>query len=162
MWSTLVSLIERWWREKPRLDLVRSVVHLRDSMKLCQERYEACMEAKAAGTLENRCEPHPELAWTHSLAILGCAVIELDQVLEIFDVRVHQSIRDYQRSESVVIAAQGVLGGAAQALNKPLEIDIHRVEISSSFNQALGDLDEFIRKNFKPEEIRAVQDNRWR
>ena len=58
--------------------------------------------------------------------------------------------------------AQGTLGEAASALGQPMEIDIRRVEMNAHFQQALSDLDEFIRKNFKPEEVQAAQSSRWR
>lgn len=162
MWSTLVGLIERWWREKPRLDLVRAVVQLRNAMKECQRWYDAYVTAKQQGDPEDISYPNPRVEWTRSLTYIGKAIVELDSVLAIFDAKAHEAIQSYVYMESLEAGAQGTLGEAAKALGQSMQIDIKRVEMDAHFQKALSDLDEFIRKNFKPEEVQAAQSSRWR
>ena len=43
-----------------------------------------------------------------------------------------------------------------------MEFDIKRVEMDEHFRHALDRLNEFMRANFKPEEIHAVMTSPWR
>lgn len=100
MWSTLVGLIERWWREKPRLDLVRAVVRLRNAMRKCQKWYDAYVAAKQKGDPDDIPYPNPRVEWTRSLTYIGEAIVELDSVLAIFDAKAHRAIQSYVHMES--------------------------------------------------------------
>lgn len=160
MWTTLIGLIERWWREKPRLDVVRAVVHLRDAMIECQNWYSQYLAALKAGDLETL-YPHPGVEWTRSLTTLNKRVAELDTVLSIFSPEAHKAIRAYIGAESLEVGAMG-LELAAKELKQPLDLDIRNVAMSASFSEALDQLREFIAKNFKADEIFAASSSRWR
>jgi hypothetical protein len=160
MWSTLIGLIERWWREKPRLDVVRAVVNLRDSMIECQSWYSRYLNALKAGDLDIL-SPHPRVEWTRSLARLTVRVVELDTVLSIFTPEAHEAITSYLDAESLEAGALG-LEVAAKELREPLDLDIRKVTMNASFDEALVHLREFIAKNFKPDEVFAVSQSRWR
>ncbi len=160
MWSTLIGLIERWWREKPRLDVVRAVVHLRDTMIKCQNWYSQYLDALKAGDLETL-SPDPRVEWTRSLSQLNERVVELDVVLSIFSPEAHKAIRAYMGAEDLVMGAMG-LEVAAEELHQPLDLDIRNVSMSATFSEALNQLREFIAKNFKAEEIFAASVSRWR
>ena len=54
------------------------------------------------------------------------------------------------------------LKDASTLLNVPFEIDLEKYELKESFNDALKRLNEFIKANFKPEEIYAVDQSHWR
>jgi hypothetical protein len=158
MWSILIGLIERWWREKPRLDVIRTVVHLRDAMMDCQNWYSQYLEALKAGDLETL-DPHPRVEWTRSLTTLSEREAELDTVLSIFSPEAHKAITAYLRAENQLVGAMG-LEVAAKELHQPLDLDIQNIGMSTTFSDALGQLRDFIGKNFKPDEIFAAGSRR--
>jgi hypothetical protein len=159
MWGTLVGLIERWWREKPRSDVVRAVVHLRDSMIECQSWYEQYLVALDVGDLDTL-DHDPRFEWIRSLTTLTKKVVELDVVLSIFSQEAHQAIAGYLDFENLEFGVEG-LEVAAQYLEQPLQLDIKNKTMDETFTTALNELSVFIAKNFKADEIFAAS-SRWR
>jgi hypothetical protein len=162
MWSTLLGLIERWWREKPRLDIVRAVVRLRDAMQKCETSYEAY---RAAGLSRKQPKPHElpplRLAWEQNVGLLSEQVVELGKVLEIFSPELYRQITDYSGDEVDTLAADA-LYKVAQSMEQPPELDIAMIEVTDNYRTVLKELDAFIRTNFKPEEVHAVARSRLR
>jgi hypothetical protein len=162
MWATLIGLIERWWREKSRLDTVRAIVKLRDAMQNCDKRYQTYVAAKksrASGHLSIQKQSLEE--WRESISELGERVKQLAEVFEIFDPKVHRSIFAYHGDE-IQYLAKDVLYAVAEQLKEEPEIDIYSVAISDKYREALHDLDVFIRSTFKPEELLAAKRSRLR
>jgi hypothetical protein len=87
-------LIERWWREKPRLDVVPAVVSLRDAMIECQSWYERYSDALKAGDLETL-DPHPRRQWLRCVSNLNDWMRELDTTLSIFSPATSKEISSY-------------------------------------------------------------------
>jgi hypothetical protein len=160
MWSVLIGLVERWWRDKPRKEVVRAVVLLRDTMIDCHRWYVQYLEAVERGDLDFL-YPNPEVEWTRSLTELVERVADLDTVLSIFSPEAHEAIRSYINQESLLAGAKG-LEVAAQELGSPLEIDIANVKMEKSFTESLNQLRTFIAANFKADEVFAAHQSKWR
>jgi hypothetical protein len=129
-------------------------------MMACQSQYEECRRAQESGRVQSVRQEYVE--WIRSLATLGEAIAELDDVIAIFDPNTRETIVRYICRENIESAAHGFLEGASTALGQPMEVDIEGVELSSQFTTALERLNEFIRTNFKAEEIHAALKSRWR
>ena len=164
MWSTLVELIERWWREKPRLDVVRSVVCLRDAMEACNTSYKAYRDATSRGAKDGAAELQRLRAeWGVNVEVLTEQVIDLGTVLQIFSPKLHMEVIDYHGDERVGFdLADDALYMVASEMRQAPEIDIARVELTDKYQTALAELDAFIRSNFKLEAVHAVTSSRWR
>ena len=163
MWTTLLGLIERWWREKPRLDLVRAIVQLRDSMQECQRCYRDFTAAKKSRTRAARDElPWIKMRWRQSIARLSYSVGDLDDVLSIFDTATHRAVFAYTSDEAELDEYEDSLLQLAAQLGQPLEIDVRNLNIEVGFDEALKSLDAFIRSMVKPEEIDAHSRSRLR
>lgn len=91
MWKLFIEMIERAWREKPRKDLIKEIVQLRQAMRACQTSYEDYKANPSEGTLQ----------WDNSLATLQQRIMELDQVLQIFDSETRQAIENYYGPDSI-------------------------------------------------------------
>jgi hypothetical protein len=162
MWTTLLGLIERWWREKPRLDVVRAVVHLRDAMQACESNYEAYFEAiEADGTDKSAKVESLERVWSESVDSLAFRVVALGTVLEIFGPNMHRQILEYSGYETDARSGAPLYAVACEMHAAP-EIDIARVVLTDKYKAALAELDAFIRANFKPEEVHAAKSSRLR
>ena len=83
MWMNLIDLIEQRWKEKPREDLIRSVVNLRTRMTSCQKNYRLYKASVANSDESIQLDLQDE--WVGSIECLSPAVTELDRVLSIFD-----------------------------------------------------------------------------
>jgi tetratricopeptide (TPR) repeat protein len=154
MWIALVDVVEQRWKERPRQELVRSVVNLRNAMIGCQKWYDKYK--KAADHSDIHTLPDPRVEWVRSLTDLGRNVAALDQVLSIFSPETRRHIQDYLDAEDLEVGAIETLGPAAEELGGSTDFDIKNVQLKSSFDAALEKLDRFIRENFKPEEIHSI------
>ena len=154
MWGILVGLIERWWRDKPRRDVVNTVVRLRDDMMYCHYWYMRFREALEAGDL-GVLDPNPQQEWMRSVEWLTLTMNELDTVLSIFTPETHEALTGYVKEEGGlrdVFALQQI----APVLKLTLEIDIETGTMNDTFSQAMNELRKFICTNFKPEEVLAA------
>jgi len=52
LWSTVIGLIERYWKDKPRKDVIASLVELRENMMVCQRSYEECKAMRKQGDID--------------------------------------------------------------------------------------------------------------
>ena len=164
MWPTLVGLIERWWREKPRLDVVRSVVRLRDAMQNCHRSYQEYCRAKTS-TSENSHSRLRSLRWEwgRNVQALVDEVVALGTVLEIFSPELYQELSDYSYDEAWTLNDDPLDIVPNELRQEPeIEIDIDRVMMTEQFRDTLARLDTFIRVNFKPEEVYTVRSVRYR
>lgn len=162
MWSTLVGLIERWWREKPRLDVVRSVVCLRDAMEACEKSYEDYRTAKVSKTQDKATDFFDRRrVWERNVQSLTAQVVALGKVLQIFSPELYREIMDYSGDEADTLAEDALYKVADEMKEEP-EIDITHVVLTDNYRKALAELDAFIRENFKPEEVHAVVSSRFR
>lgn len=162
MWSTLIGLIERWWREKPRLDVVRSIVRLRDAMQACEKSYEAYRDAKAGSAKGDAAELRAlRVVWDRNVQSLTSQVAVLGRMLEIFSPELYREILEYSGDEADTLADDALYKMASEMKEEP-EIDITRVVLTDNYRKALTELDHFIRENFKPEEVHAVISSRLR
>lgn len=157
MWTKLIDLILQWWKDKPRKDLVASVVHLRDKMQNCQQWYEKYQSAKEKGDVEKMSYPNPRVEWVRAVGDLGDAIEELDGLFAIFSPEARRQLQSYRWLESLELIAEGVLGTTSEALGtRETDIDIVQGQLSPTFKAALDTLDSFIRSTFKVDEIYAV------
>lgn len=162
MWSILLGLIERWWREKPRLDVARSVVDLRDAMEACHTSYLAYHTAKTSRTQDLMQLQGLRVEWGYNIEDLGKAVLNLGTVLRIFSPGLHRKLIEYSNDESNSYEiADDALYLLASTMGQAPEIDIAQIELSVGFQTALTELDSFIRTNFKLEEVYAVKSRRF-
>lgn len=158
MWNIIVDLLEKWWKEKPRKDVMRAVVHLRDTMRNCQAEYKRFKAIPLTGNVNDSPlwrNSHKE--WVRSLTDLGLAIIDIDDVLTIFSPDAGRLIRTYFDEDYFLAFIDGTLGTAAADLNAPLHIDVNNDVMDQHFFDALEQLDTFIRANFKIEEVHAAQ-----
>ena len=162
MWSTLIGLIERWWREKPRLDVVRAVVRLRDAMEGGESSYEA-YRAASSSKVEGKTVDLYGLrrVWERNVNLLSAQVVELGKVLHIFSPELYREVMDYSGDE-VDTLADDALYKVAKEMDQCPEIDITKIVLTDNYRSALSQLDAFIRENFKPEEVHAVTKSRLR
>jgi len=152
MWTKLIELILTWWKDKPRKDVVRAVVRLRERMSDCQQWYDELQTAKQSGNVD-----HPPDYWWNSVAELGCAIEEIDQVVSIYSPEAREALRNYHMFEAREMVAEGVVATTAEALGtKATDIDIEKQKLGPSFKTALDTLDAFIRATFKVEEVHAA------
>ena len=160
LWDKLVEIVFERWEGKPRRDLVRAVVALRDEMIECQTWYEEFRGVKEKDELSDATYPDPEVEWLQSLTALGRDILELDRVLSIFSPEAHRLIERYANAEMLERNARDTSGTAAANLYESPGFDIEAGELDQEFSGALQYLDEFIRSEFTPEEVaRATQ--RW-
>ena len=148
MWMNLIDLIEQRWRDKPREDLIRSVVGVRHEMTKCQESFHKLKKARLERDFDGYEVARDE--WRRSLWLLGDAITGLDQVLAIFSPETHRYLHDYQGAEfDAFDAAAANLGGS-------VDFDLVDESLGETFATALERLDTFIRENFTLEEIHSV------
>lgn len=163
MWTTVIGLIERWWREKPRRDVVQSVVQLRDAMVDCQSAHERHTRSGSPGSSDvDRKDSFDD--WTKAVDHLANSLEELDTVLAVFSPTAHDALHIYfqlERQRGYHLDDARRLEAVAADLGEPLGIDLDHATISHNFREALDALQQFIATNFKPEEIYEVT-NKWR
>lgn len=124
LWSTLIEVVERYWKEKPRKDTLEALISLRAEMIACQHWYDSYTALKKQGDVDElvhaqfeeakktglRLPPHPGVEWIRSLTEIGDALVKLDSVLKIFSAEAHERIERYRCVESLEAGAEGMLG----------------------------------------------------
>lgn len=154
MWSTIVQMIERWLREKPRADVVVATVALREAMIACQDAYtrDKAQKERLGGA-------NTEISaweWQLSVTELGNTLSRINLTLGIFAPEVSRAIERYLDAEGGLpprLALQNALDRMASAVGGSSDIAVEEIDIGVEFQQALTALDEFIRKEFKIEEV---------
>lgn len=172
MWKTLIEVIERYWKEKPRKELLSSLVTLRKCMYECQSYYEL-YEVEFARQKENNFYIREDKSiesqlertykdWIKSLVHLGEAVYRVDDVLAIFSPEARTSVKKYFLSEDPTWAAipysMDFMENAARELGQPtgIETGLDKSKLEPTFKEAIQRLDRFIKDNFKPEEVHGT------
>lgn len=148
MWSTIVEILERAWRERPRKELIRGLLDLRDAMLRCQESYTGFRSG-----VSDRAQAR--ILWVRSVQQLAFAVREIDQVLTIFSPKARQHIKLYMSDEMSEAQSSSVLAVAAMDLGSTAWKASN--DLGEAFCSALAGLDTFVRENFKPEEIHSAK-----
>jgi hypothetical protein len=158
--DTIIGIAERSWREKPRKDVVKAFVHLRDTMLRCQQRYNAYRDLPDAGGIEKLIA---QIEWRNSVTDLSDALLELDEVLQIFSPEARAALETYGITEAESAEPEPTKNEepdfdvAAQELKSPSDIDLEHNKLQSTFQAALEKLEVFIRDNFKIEEIYSLK-----
>jgi hypothetical protein len=162
MWSTLIGLIERSWKEKPRRDVLLVAVLLHDSMNKCQHRYKRYKAVPNVGLL-SPLRSSLEREWMRSLVELRERISRLDYVLSIFSPEAHEAICRYRRKESSQEAdAVRELEATAQVLGQSPQLDIQNKTMDDAYSDALKQLKVFIADNFSVQEVFAVRRHKKR
>jgi len=174
LWSTVIGLVERYWKDKPRKDVIASLVTLRANMISCQHWYKEYAELRKRGDVDEiwwreyqkankaglSIGGNPKVEWTRSLVDLGEALVRVDSVLQIFSPEAREEIRKYESVESLEVGALGMLLPAAKDLGQSPGFDLDDGTLEPTFKAAVQKLDLLIKENFKPEEVFAAQP-RW-
>lgn len=155
-------MVERSWREKPRKELLRALVTLRTEMVLCQVHYERYVSLREQGDLDepgtaptSALKPHrgwplqPRNNWILSLCNVRDELVKLDSVLAIFSPQTIKELKSYGIVENLVLSDEAAL----RPLSQNLGFDLKTNAIDPTFKSALQELDQFIKDNFKPEEL---------
>jgi hypothetical protein len=161
MLEKLVDLILQWWKEKPRVDLVRGLIRLRDCMDACRNSYDRFLATELFGGVYS---PGEFLDWQDSVKDLERAYEEVNRILEILGPAAESAIRDYTRKEMESLKAVASLRdqrrelGIFEALGETMEpIEHERNSNGAGFmNDASTNLDAFLRATFTVEEIQAA------
>jgi hypothetical protein len=155
MITTVIGMIERWWREKPRLDVVRSVVQLRDAMHECEEAYGSFVASKKAADRQRS-----KMLWNDAFIRLTDAASGLSAVFEVFSPKTVEAIGIYMAVEQDHLEKEFI--DAKRELEDEFGIHLSQVKLSPEFTEAMDALDEFIKANFKVEEVHAARTSRFR
>jgi hypothetical protein len=172
VWDSLIGLAATALKERPRRDVLGGLLELRAAMIACQKSYQDYRETLSEGDYDSVMEKRSKLtppadatllnqpreSWGQTVANLAAVLTEVDSILTIFSPETAQRVRYYHileardpdppwRTRDPMDTLRAVDAG----------IDLQQVSISSQFESALGKLDEFIRQNFKPEEVFAAQ-----
>jgi hypothetical protein len=174
VWDTLIGLAATALKEHPRKKVLLGLMELRDSMIACQKTFDDYQAVLKEGDYDSVMEKRnnlprptgieiaflydPRESWGQTVANLAVVLSEVDDILTIFSPETGKHVRYY-----------GILEGGydspADATSDPMDvlnavgagIDLREISLSSQFEVALRELDEFIRQNFKVEEVFAAQ-----
>ena len=141
----LIGLIRDALKDRPRRDLVRETVHLRQAIEQCQSSYETYKADPSIGTSQ----------WDNALGVLEERLANLSKLLHIFDPAAGDTIdnyRDFDRLEYRRFVGKRAAGRVVSKLGGEAGFP------SDTIKSALSELDRFIRTTFKPEEVKAALD----
>src|SRR6266403_2385608 len=99
IWSKLFDLVLKHWKQRPRKQVIASVVGLRDSMVACQSWYERYISEesgrkKRLPRLKQK-SPSPRDEWAKAVRKLGEAIENIGIVLPIFSPEATKNIGSY-------------------------------------------------------------------
>lgn len=179
--ETVISVAQKKWEEKPRHDLVRSFVELRQAMVSCKSFYDEYQAICKQGPYEewlkiswDRSDKvrtrflDPRHSWEQSIIFLWHTIAELDFVLHIFGDDVSSQVFSYIRlEEAIEMSGRAERPGKFLHLKElknikgifeeSLDFDLDEDKLEPTFMSALSKLDAFIKTNFKMEEIYSAQ-----
>lgn len=156
MWPKIIELIIAWLKSKPRSDLTKQILTLRDAMNNCHASYERFATAKAHGDQAEIDQRYRD--WRVAFGELDTAVAEVDEVLHIFGKEARDEVNRYLVSESAPCAEDGYAVSAAMVELLNVRPDNPQATTGKvEFSDALDTLDRFISATFKPEEIVAAK-----
>lgn len=160
MFLALMGLIERWWKDKPRADMIRAIVQLRRAMLGCEETYESLMAAKKVGGaagVEDLSE-----AWESRVASLARAIGAIESTVQIFAPELSEELARYLNGERAAMDVEGAMKSIAKGLGEEADVSLEATAHELTNPQALAQLDRFIKENFKIDEIHAAETSVWR
>jgi hypothetical protein len=176
VWDTFIGLAATALKERPRQQVLLGLLELREAMIACQRTYNDYQAVLKEGDYDTVMEKrgnlprpdgikyaflyNPRDSWRETVEYLAVVLTEVDDILNIFSPETGKHVRYYGRTE-----AMSGWDDRDDATTDPMDtlnaadagIDLNEVTLSSQFEIALGKLDEFIRQNFKLEEVFAMQ-----
>jgi len=168
LFETIVSIAERSLREKPKKDVVRSLVALRAAMIECQSSYDEyqslCKEGDYKEVMLERYRiaaqvgtgvSDPKDNWRSSAVHLSILLCELNSVLQIFSPKVYEKISKYTQGELTLEAID--FEAAAREFGEPSDFEFPQATLAPTFKAAVTKLDLFLKETFEIEEIYAAE-----
>lgn len=172
IWDTLIGLAATALKERPRHEVLEQLLKLRDAMVACQKTYDDYQAVLKEGDYNTVMEKRgnlprpagidfailydPRELWVQAVENLAAALSNVDHILMIFSPETGEQIKYYGITEAISAEEHG--SNCMDVLNfAGTEIDLKKVSLSAKFELALRKLDEFIRQNFKPEEVFTAQ-----
>jgi hypothetical protein len=157
MWSTIIQILEKAWKEKPRRDLARGFVTLRCRMTDCQRRYEKYSSNINSDILREE--------WYLSISLLAVALGEMHVVLNIFAPASWRSLYDFLCQEKALEYEDrfgpAILVKMGEDLGGSPGFDLSLRSMEPEFLAALQHLDAFLKENFKPDELYALSKEQY-
>lgn len=166
IWETLINLAATAIKEHPRQEVLVRLIELRNSMHACQKIYDDYQAIMNAGDYDQEIERRSKLPLPSGVEFAsvydprGCwprvvdsALATTGDVLAIFSPDADQSVRVYSFIEAMAVD-KALDCSPSKTMNAlQTEIDIPHMSLPAQFTLAVGKLDEFLRQNFKPEEV---------
>jgi len=161
MWAKLIEIIERRWQEsrQPRKQLAKAIVVLYGALMNCHQAFLRHRNDPNLDTLRN---------WALSLDSLITTINNLEDTLRIFDASLYARLKHYVASERrqaqscrpEALAQMGLEELSYLLSEDPLEpfkpvtgqVDFDSIS-NTDFEDAVRQLGDFIKTNFKLEEI---------
>jgi hypothetical protein len=175
VWDTLIGVAAAALKEHPRKEVLMGLLELRDAMIACQKTYDDYQDILKQGDYDRVMEQRrnlprpagmefallydPRESWGQTVAGLAEVLTNFGDILTIFSPEAAKHVRYYGTIEAMnpdhppagTSDPMDVLNAVGAG------IGLAEVSLSSQFEVALSKLDEFIRQNFKPEEVFAAQ-----
>jgi len=172
VWDTLIGLAATALKEHPRREILEALLELRSKMVACQKTYadyqEVCKEGDYETVMKKRGNlPRPEgiagaflyeprEEWEQIVRELAMMLHRIDPTLTILSPDASNVVQDYFRSEaSVTLWPKMFYETMLNSLGA--EVDSGEAAPDVQCKPAVDKLDEFIRQNFKPEEVFSAQ-----
>jgi hypothetical protein len=158
VWDTIIRVGDDAWQRKPRKELARALVELRDAIKQCQSAYEEYREMFATGNYNAELERRrklarntrtiysdPERAWSSAyVSLVELLDGKVGKLLEISSPEIHDAVESYKAPDPPARFHDDASLLRSVAVN---------AELRSAFERAMAKIDGYIRDNFKIEEI---------
>jgi len=168
VWDTLIGLAATALKEHPRKEVLRNVLELRNAMIACQKTFDDYQAVLKEGDYDSVMEKRRALpmpvgvitmlydpleSWRETVAKLAQTLTLVNTTLTIFGPETGLHVLRYKGIEESlnVDAPMDVLNSLDAG------VDLGKVSLSSRFNRAIKELDEFIRTKFEVEEVFATQ-----
>ena len=145
IWDTIIGVVERTWRDKPRKDVVNALVELRAAMVECQRAYESYQDICRRGPYRKWLRrsrnifrdvgtvfEDPKLTWIGSVIKLSDLTAEINEVLQIFSPEVHSEVVRMAETEWK-LQKKADSRVTASELNESLKIDLRDSTLQCRF-----------------------------
>ena len=154
LWDELIKRIVRVQRESSVSDVVYWLVRLHKAMGDCHKCYKKYYDAKDTATADGEELEILRSQWLAAINDIGNAIEEIDTALQILSPETREHLGAYASLEAVAFN-EGIdtLSAVSNEFSKPLELNIDKVEVSTSFEDAMERLQQLIRDNFTADEI---------
>ncbi|MEZ4620173.1 MAG: hypothetical protein R2867_32350 [Caldilineaceae bacterium] len=134
--------------------MVYWLIRLHKAMRQCHKSCEKYYEAKSKEATQQTELDVLRDNWLSTINEIGNVVEEIDTTLEILSPETRAHIGGYVALEAMVFY-DGIetLNVISDEFQKPLEFNIEKIEVSTSFEDAVKRLQELIRHNYTADEI---------